>query len=90
MKHVNMNDSRRSFLKASAAVGGGFTLGFYLPTRGAQAAGKIHMPNAWIRISESNDIVILCSRSEMGQGVFTSMPMLVAEELEVDLSKSLC
>jgi isoquinoline 1-oxidoreductase subunit beta len=83
------NQSRRDFVKASAAVGGGLALGFYLPDRGgvAQAETSGASPNAWIKISPDNQVTIVVARSEMGQGVATSMPMLVAEELEVDLSK---
>jgi isoquinoline 1-oxidoreductase subunit beta len=83
------NQSRRDFVKASAAVGGGLTLGFYLPgsVSVAQAADASAMPNAWVKIGADNQVTILVARSEMGQGVATSMPMLVAEELEVDMSK---
>ena len=45
------------------------------------------MPNAWVRVGSDNSVTILCARSEMGQGVYTAMPTLVAEELDVDLSK---
>jgi isoquinoline 1-oxidoreductase beta subunit len=45
------------------------------------------MPNSWIRIASDNTITILCARSEMGQGVWTALPTLVAEELEADFSK---
>ena len=45
------------------------------------------MPNAWVQIGSDNSITILCARSEMGQGVYTALPTLVAEELEVDLAK---
>ena len=41
------------------------------------------MPNAWVKVSSDNTVSIICARSEMGQGVFTAMPMLIAEELEV-------
>ncbi|MGS0755187.1 molybdopterin cofactor-binding domain-containing protein [Roseateles sp. GG27B] len=44
------------------------------------------MPNAWVKVGTDNTVTIICARSEMGQGVFTSMPMLVAEELEVPMS----
>ena len=83
------NQSRRDFVKATAAVGGGLALGFYLPVKGgvAQAADAGASPNAWVRITPDNQITILVARSEMGQGVATSMPLLVAEELEVDISK---
>jgi isoquinoline 1-oxidoreductase beta subunit len=82
------NPARRTFLKSSAAVGGGLIIGVALPAtfRGAQAATESTM-NAWVRIGSDNKITILSARSEMGQGVYTSMPTLVAEELEVDLRR---
>jgi isoquinoline 1-oxidoreductase subunit beta len=82
--------SRRDFLKTSAAAGGGLILGVHLPAaiaKQAEAAVTTSMPNAWIRIGSDNTVTILSSHSEMGQGVYTSMPTLVAEELEVDLNK---
>ena len=82
------NPARRTFLKSSAAVGGGLIIGVALPAtfRGAHAATESAM-NAWVRIGSDNKITILSARSEMGQGVYTSMPTLVAEELEVDLRR---
>jgi isoquinoline 1-oxidoreductase beta subunit len=64
-------------------------LGFNLPgTQGeAMAAGTVHTPNAWVHIADNNIITLLSARSEMGQGVYTSMPMLIAEELNVDISQ---
>jgi isoquinoline 1-oxidoreductase subunit beta len=81
--------SRRTFLKASAAIGGGFVLEMSLPlTALADTAGaKIFSPNAWLRIAPDNMITVLVDKSEMGQGVYTSMPMLIAEELDADWSK---
>ena len=83
--------SRREFLKAGAvAAGGGLVLGVVLPdalTPAAHAAGSTAMPNAWVKVGSDNSITILSARSEMGQGVYTAMPTLVAEELEVDLQK---
>jgi isoquinoline 1-oxidoreductase beta subunit len=86
---THTNTSRRSFLKTSAAVTGGLMLGFNLPgTLGeAMAAGTVHTPNAWVHIADNNVITLLSARSEMGQGVYTSMPMLIAEELHVDISQ---
>jgi isoquinoline 1-oxidoreductase beta subunit len=81
------NPSRRNFLKSSAAVGGGLVIAVQLPPALAKAAVKTSMPNAWIRIGSDNTVTILVARSEMGQGVAMAMPMLVAEELEVDLNK---
>jgi isoquinoline 1-oxidoreductase beta subunit len=81
--------SRRSFLKTSAAASGGLLMAINLPgTLGqAMAAGTVHTPNAWVHIADDNTISILSARSEMGQGVYTSMPMLIAEELNVDMSQ---
>ena len=81
--------SRRSFLQTSAAVSGGLVLGFTVPgTRGqAMAAGTAHEVNAWVHIATDNTITLLSHFSEMGQGVHTSMPMLIAEELNVDLKQ---
>jgi len=82
--------SRREFLKAGAALGGGLVLGVALPERRAYAASApatTSMPNAWVKIGSDDTITILCARSEMGQGVYTALPTLVAEELEVDLGR---
>jgi isoquinoline 1-oxidoreductase subunit beta len=82
------NASRRRFLKSSALAGGGLVLGFTLPgaARFAEAAGAFS-PNAYIRIGSDNRITVICGLSEMGQGVHTAIPMLVAEELDADWSK---
>jgi len=82
---------RRDFLKASAALGGGLVLGFYVPARGEEPAAIREgapplAPNAWLRIDADGTLTVLVSKSEMGQGVYTSMPMLIAEELEADWS----
>jgi isoquinoline 1-oxidoreductase beta subunit len=87
--------ARRRFLAASAAVGGGLVLGFHLPgvpgSRIAQAAESASAstpvrfpPNAFIRIAPDESVTIQVSKLEFGQGVMTSLPMLVAEELECD------
>ena len=82
-----MTQTRREFLKTSAVVGGGLTMGFALDgVHGiAEAAGTVYTPNAWVHIADDNTITLISARSEMGQGVYTSMPMLIAEELNVDL-----
>ena len=82
------NESRRDFMKVSGTVAGGLALGFYLPQgpRVAQAAAS-HAPNAWISIGTDNKVTVFVARAEMGQDVYTSMTMLVAEELNVDISK---
>src|SRR6266581_1445087 len=90
--------SRRQFLISTTAVGGSFILGFCLPLRGAQAADIAAKPwtppveggqevNAWLVIGSDDTVTIRVAQSEMGQGVFTSLPMIVAEELECDWTK---
>ncbi len=79
--------SRREFLGTSAAAGGALMIGFAMPGWAANAPTKTMLPNSWVVVGSDNSITILCSRSEMGQGVYTSMPMLVAEELGVDIAK---
>ncbi len=81
--------TRRSFLKASAATGGALVLGFYLPARPSPIASSASRatsfaPNAWLEIASDGTVKIWCAHSEMGQGVFTSLPMIVAEELCCD------
>ncbi len=86
-----VNLSRRDFLKAGAIATGGLVLGFYLPHQGppaeAMAAGMPYDPGAFLRIETDETITVVVNKSEMGQGVYTSIPMLVAEELECDWKK---
>ncbi len=85
--------SRRAFVKAGAAAGGGLFLSFNLPApvRRAVAAGTApattFAPNAFIRIDRDGGVTLIMHKVEMGQGTYTSMPMLLAEELEVDLAQ---
>ena len=79
--------SRRSFLKASAAAGGGLLLGFALDCEEGDAAAGTFAPNAFIRIDRDGAVTLVMPQVEMGQGTYTSMPMLIAEELEVELSE---
>jgi len=79
--------SRRAFIVASAAAGGGLMLAFHVPfaARVAQGGPQPDAPvevNAWILVRPDETVVIRVARSELGQGVFTALPMLVAEELE--------
>lgn len=84
-----VDESRRSFLKVSALAGGGFAVGIFLPSAAPLAAAPVKpfAPNAWIRIGGDNWITVIVDKSEMGQGVYTSLPMIVAEELDADWSK---
>jgi isoquinoline 1-oxidoreductase subunit beta len=78
--------NRRQFVGTTAAVGGGLMVGVALPG-GVRAAGLVYTPNAWVHIADDNTITLISARAEMGQGVYTSMPMLIAEELNVDIRK---
>ena len=80
--------ARRRFLKASAVTGGGLVIGFVLPAAGrlAEAAAPFQ-PNAFLRVSSNGHVTVVCGFSEMGQGVLTAIPMLVAEELDADWKK---
>jgi isoquinoline 1-oxidoreductase beta subunit len=76
--------SRRDFLKASATAGGGLLLSFALPSFG-EAAGKGEAAlNVYVRIAPDNTITIVSKEPEIGQGIKTSLPMVVAEELDAD------
>jgi isoquinoline 1-oxidoreductase beta subunit len=81
--------SRRTFLKTATAAGGGLMLGAYLPihpSTSLRGAGTFE-PNVWIKVSADESVRIMLTMLEMGQGVMTSMPMLVAEELDFDWKK---
>src|SRR3989475_10008275 len=92
-RDLGINLSRRQFLSASAAVGGGLLIGFTTgPSIGAADAAQNvatppFTPNAFIRIGGDGQIVLTMPYVEMGQGTYTSIPMLIAEELEVDLKQ---
>src|SRR6184192_1827188 len=74
--------SRREFLSVGVAVGGGLLLGFDLPAPPPSA----FEPNAFIRVDRDGRVTLIMHKVEMGQGTYTSMSMLLAEELEVDLA----
>lgn len=81
--------ARRRFIQLSVVAGTGLTLGITVPARGEEPAGtgrdtRAFQPNIWLRVGTDNRVVIFVNESEMGQGVQTALPMLVAEELEVD------
>ncbi|MBT8615244.1 xanthine dehydrogenase family protein molybdopterin-binding subunit [Polynucleobacter paneuropaeus] len=80
--------SRRQFIQQSAATTGAFLLGMYLPLTSDAATNSASptVVNAWVQITPDNQITLICARSEMGQDVYTSMPALLAEELNIPLS----
>src|SRR6266498_3115573 len=75
---------RRSFLRVSALAGGGILLSSHLENVEAGAEAGEFAPNAFIRISSEGGVTIISKNPEIGQGIKTSLPMLIAEELEVD------
>jgi isoquinoline 1-oxidoreductase subunit beta len=82
--------SRRSFIVASAATGGGLALGFHLPFGLGSSAGAADdgtEVNVWVAIKPDDTCVVRIARSEMGQGTLTGLAQLVAEELECDWKK---
>lgn len=83
--------SRRAFVVTTGVAGAGFLLGVRIPDRRhSRLEGDLapnaapFAPNAWIRLDDSGDITILVHKSEMGQGVWTALPMIVAEEMDAD------
>lgn len=93
-----LNISRRTFIKTTALVVGGLVIAFNIPqakrfllpgakdTAGTDA-GKLPAPNAFLRIGTDNTITVMLAHSEMGQSIWTTLPMLIAEELDADWSK---
>ena len=79
--------SRREFIVAGAAAGGGLLLSCRLGKRDDTVAAGTFAPNAWIRIGRDGVVTLVMSQVEMGQGTYTSMPMLLAEELDVSLDQ---
>ncbi|MBF6025134.1 xanthine dehydrogenase family protein molybdopterin-binding subunit [Lysobacter niastensis] len=89
-----MQPSRRRFLQVSALAGGGLVLGFMIPGASrfaladpTAAATTGFVPNAFLRVGNDDSVTVLISHSEMGQGVWTALSMLIAEELDADWSK---
>ena len=83
--------SRRRFLVATSAVGGGLLLSFALPAladvRDTLTSNAPFAPNAFLRIDRGGKVTFVSPMIEMGQGTYTSLPMLIAEELEVDVDR---
>jgi isoquinoline 1-oxidoreductase beta subunit len=84
--------NRRDFLKAGVTLGGGLILAchFNVPGPAAPTAGSGRQapfaPNAFLRVGDDGSVTVIVNKSEMGQGVYTALPMIVAEELACDWS----
>lgn len=77
---------RRDFLKISMVASGGLLIGFYFPASQAEAA-ETFAPNAFVRIGRDETVTVIVNHSEMGQGVYTALPMILADELDADWNK---
>src|SRR5260370_40332016 len=92
LANLAMTPSRRGLLKAGLA--GGFLLGFHLPARAVNEPEQLpdstqgkFAPNAFIRIDRSGQTTLVMPQVEMGQGVYTAIAMILADELDADFSK---
>ncbi|HEY0233214.1 MAG TPA: xanthine dehydrogenase family protein molybdopterin-binding subunit [Dokdonella sp.] len=74
--------SRRAFLKAGVAAGGALLLGFHIPFAAADQVQGVFAPNAFIRIDAQGAVTLLMPQAEMGQGIYTAIAMILAEELD--------
>src|ERR1700738_3202595 len=75
--------TRRGFLQAGLAMGGALVVGFHLPlAHGAQSGKSVFAPNAFIRIDARGKVTLIMPQVEMGQGIYTSVAMILAEELD--------
>ena len=88
-----MGSSRRQFLKTGALVAPGLVVGFYIPERGtafALHAGEqpaVFAPNAFLRIGTDNTVTVISKHVEVGQGVYTGLATIIAEELDANWSQ---
>src|SRR5580658_11155865 len=80
--------SRREFLKVSVTAGGGLLLGFALPrahtAEQTGSAAALFAPDAFIRIDRNGTVTLIMCQVEMGQGIYTSISQILAEEMDVD------
>ena len=93
--NLETSSPRRDFLRATALAGGGLVIGFLVPgarrfamaQEATAAAPTTFVPNAFLSIAADDTITVQLAHAEMGQGIWTTLPMLIAEELDADWSK---
>ncbi|MDB5464802.1 MAG: aldehyde dehydrogenase [Phenylobacterium sp.] len=83
----HLKPSRRALLQVGAALGGGLLVGFLAPAEAAAPGGSGFAPNAFIRIDRDGKVTLIMPQVEMGQGTYTSISMILAEELDADWAK---
>ena len=88
MTSIDLN--RREFMRAGIAGAAGLTIAIHLPGCAAPGdrapAPTPFRPNAWLRVGTDGGVVVVVDKSEMGQGVLTSLPQIIVEELDGDWS----
>jgi len=92
---ATIHPTRREFIRTGALVTGGLVIAFAAPggrrlifAEPARGRGRSPFaPNAFLRVGSDDTVTVLLAHSEMGQGVWTALPMLIAEELEADWSR---
>ncbi|MEP6941184.1 MAG: xanthine dehydrogenase family protein molybdopterin-binding subunit [Rudaea sp.] len=86
------NGNRRDFLRTSAAAAAGFTISFYLPVKSFAATGPAATaapwaPNAFVRVGSDNTVTVIVKHVELGQGTYTGLPTVVADEMDAAWSQ---
>src|ERR687896_385377 len=82
MSNTDLHIDRRTLLKGAAASAAGLVIGLHLPARGRAAVADRFAPNAFLRISPENDVAIIAKHTEWGQGIYTTLAMMIADELD--------
>ena len=85
MANIDSHLTRRRFVQLSAAAGGSLLLSVAIPTRSRPGSSGPSVLNAYVRVDENGRVTVVMPKVEMGQGTYTSLPMLVGEEMDVGL-----
>ncbi len=91
VKAMKFDQSRRYFLKSTAVVGAGLTVGVYYPdVLAGQVEANAFEPNAFVRVSPDNIVTVMIKHLEMGQGTYTGLATLVADEMDASWDQIVC